>query len=197
MRLVGLALDNLTLVTFSLTWWTCPSSPSQTYFPSSRPHQVIPKLLHFLNDHYCLTLVPFPSVVPLLLSRHSQARIHRFLEVTSPPAPLPPTSWWVQSRPSFYKTDWFFGGQDKATNQSHYRWLIKPPWWMVRLQTIHLPLHQIGDNTFSSETVSEIKTPVNCEELSLRLIRCSAFKDTLYSELNIIENKASFSPMPR
>lgn len=62
---------------------------------------------------------------------------------------------------------------------------------MVRLQTIHLLLHQIGHNTFSSETASEIKTPVNCEELSLRLIRCSAFKDALNSELNIIKNNAS------
>lgn len=123
--------------------------------------------------------------------RQSVTRIHGFLEVTSPPAPLPPLGGWSQGHASFKLTD--FSGRYKATNQSHYRWLIKQPWWMVRLQTIHLLLHQIGDNTFSSETAREIKTPVNCEELSLRLIRCSAFKDALNSELNIVKNNASIA----
>lgn len=137
--------------------------------------------------------------MPLLLSycrtsiccRQSVTRIHRFLEVTSPPAPLPPLGGCSRGHASFKLTD--FSGRYKATNQSHYRWLIKQPWWMVRLQTIHLLLHQIGDNTFSSETAREIKTPVNCEELSLRLIRCSSFKDALNSELNIIRNNASIA----
>lgn len=48
---------------------------------------------------------------------------------------------------------------------------------MVKLQTIHL-LHRIGNNTFGSETASEIKTPINYKELSLRIIHCDTFKHT-------------------
>lgn len=197
----NMVLDNLTSVTLV-------TFPFNLIVQSIQSHQLRGKLVFHHRDrhqkssqvitnlffyYYCLTIVPLPLSYcrTSICCRQSVARIHRFLEVTSPPAPLPPLGGCSQGHASFKLTD--FSGRYKATNQSHYRWLIKQPWWMVRLQTIHLLLHQIGDNTFSSETAREIKTPVNWEELSLRLIRCSAFKDALNSKLNIIRNNASIA----
>lgn len=101
---------------------------------------------------------PFVPTSPVMTSTPETLR--------KPPVKSPNIRGRSQGRLSVYTAHFhhFLRGDTESlatTYQINHRWLIKQPWLMAELQTIHLLFHHIGnEHTRAPATISELKSPI-------------------------------------